>query len=234
MDFRAILFDPIYTIQGVPVKLTLATGLEFTSLTALDKTAGINTGNDVQVPTLEPAAGFRMRELLDNGISLKQLPDATLEMNGFVWTVASYKLRPSPRGENEGEVFLLLSEKRPRKDAMQPGIYDFTIVRGTTTPFEFQLKTVDVNGNETNLFFDDVRLSVSSGGVLLFRKTLVDGGLVVSDPAEAQIKWTPTTAESRQIPLGALTTYEVEIRFESAQDVYLTGTITGVGGLNDD
>lgn len=123
---------------------------------------------------------------------------------------------------------------------MTPGRYDFQIVRGTTSPFIFRLKNDDGAGNLTPMVFEDVRLSIAIPDAPIVR-TLVDGGLEETDPAEGEITWTPTPAESRSLPEGVPVRYEVEVWNSdsnesdgSDQQVYLTGFITGVGGQNDD
>lgn len=235
VDYQTLLYDPNYLIIGEEATINLPTGEVFT-VTAVDKTSGIDVGNDVTGQTILPAAAVRMAELRDLGLSVERLTDANakITINGFVWTVESYRMKPSPKGESDGEVYLLLSEKKTGKDAMTPGVYDFDLVRGSTSPFTFQLKTQDAADVEVNLPYDDVRLSIYSGGVLLFRKTLADASLAETAPSDAEITWTPTPEESRQIPLGPNTTYELEVRYTTSQQVYLMGTITGIGGGNDD
>ena len=116
---------------------------------------------------------------------------------------------------------------------MTPGVYDFDLVRGTTSPFVFQLKTTDDAGAETNMPYEDVRLTLYANGEFLFRKSLAEDTLE-SDSDNAEIMWTPTVEESRLIPQGRNTRYEVEVRYAGGQEVYLVGAITGLGGLNDD
>src|SRR5262245_13178952 len=114
MDYQALLFDPNYTVHGVPVLLTLADVSEPVGLTAIDKTAGVDVGvAGAQVQTIKPAAVRSVAELTEKGLTIESLHKATLEMNGFQWTVASTRARPSPKGENDGEVFLILHGKRP-------------------------------------------------------------------------------------------------------------------------
>lgn len=113
MDYASLLFDPIYSIQGVPAAITLASGTLLDGLTGLDKTSGVDVGGgDVQIQTIVPAAIFRVRELREKGAVPADLPKASLIMNGFEWRVNSYRLKPSPKGEHDGEVLLLLSQKR--------------------------------------------------------------------------------------------------------------------------
>lgn len=114
MDYQSALYDPIYLIDGVPVTLTLESVSEpFDQLTALDKTAGVDVGDSVHVQTIRPAATLRVKELASFEIALDDLPGATLEMNEFEWIVQSYRVKPSPKGENDGEVLLLLTDKTP-------------------------------------------------------------------------------------------------------------------------
>ena len=111
MDYQATLYDPVYTVLGVPCVLTLADTRSFDTLTALDKTEGVDVGDNVQVPTIKPVAAFRMVELRAAGIEAEDVQDATLTMNGFTWTVDNYKFAPSPGGENDGELYLILAGK---------------------------------------------------------------------------------------------------------------------------
>lgn len=123
---------------------------------------------------------------------------------------------------------------------MTPGLYSFTIWRGTTQPFTFRLKTrAGSPPVDTPMTWTDVTLTIAPKGGTTFRKKLTDAlpGFSVTDAPEAEITWTPTTAESRLIPVGDKTDYEVEVKDPNGvvgQVVYLYGKITGKGGLNDD
>jgi hypothetical protein len=95
-DYAAILFNPIYTIQGVPAALLLADGRVIDGITALDKTAGIDVGGgDVQVQTIAPAACVRVGELTDKGVALDDLIRARLLMSGNEWKVMTHRPKPS-------------------------------------------------------------------------------------------------------------------------------------------
>jgi hypothetical protein len=115
---------------------------------------------------------------------------------------------------------------------MTPGQYDFAMVRGTTSPFVFRLKQDDGTGNLVPLPYDDVRLSIGFTTTLV--ESIANGGLVETDAAEGEITWNPTPEETRQLPVNGAVKYEVEIRKNGGQEVYLMGSITGLGGLNDD
>src|ERR1043165_4340820 len=105
MDYQAALYDPIYLISGVPCVITTAEGEVLPTMTALDKTAGGGGGDNTgQLQTIVPAACIRITELRANDINGPQvLPDAKVSLNGKDWTVESYRLRPSPKGEGDGE-----------------------------------------------------------------------------------------------------------------------------------
>ena len=237
MDYQAILYDPIYTAQGVDATLNFATGEVF-SLVVLDKTVGIDIGDgEARAQTIVPAAVVRYAELTSNGIEPKRFTEdgTKITFNSLTWNIESYRLRPSPQGEFEGEVYLLLSEKQLEEQAMKPAIYDFEMVRGATDPFTVQLLFTEEDGTETPIPFDDVRLTITDlDGVLILRKTFVDGDFVLSDTSLSEVQWSPTADESRLLSVGPNQKYELEIRDGSSQSVYMLGTITGIGGLNDD
>lgn len=109
MDYAALLYGPIYDALGVPATLTLpGDDGEVIELTALDKTAGVEVGSNVEVKTVEPGAVVRRSDLAD--VTLADLRGAELELNGVTWTVRNHMLKPSPKGEADGEVVLLLEE----------------------------------------------------------------------------------------------------------------------------
>lgn len=121
MDYQSLLFNPIYDLQGVPSALLLADARTIDGLTALDKTAGIDTGDgDVQVPTIAPAAMLRVAELTAKGVTLDNLIKARILMNGNEWRVVSHKTRPSPKGERDGEVLLVLANPRELSTESEP------------------------------------------------------------------------------------------------------------------
>jgi hypothetical protein len=121
---------------------------------------------------------------------------------------------------------------------MIPATYDFTIWRGTAGPtqgLKVQLKAYDTDGvTLVNIPYQDVRLSIYKRSTLIQRLTLSGGRLTESDIVNAEIEWAPTNEETRLIPKGAKATYELEVWNGDTEIVYLTGTITGAGGINDD
>jgi hypothetical protein len=119
-----------------------------------------------------------------------------------------------------------------------PGTYDFSIVRGTTQPLIIQLKVSDGATPPvlTNMLFDDVIITIQpkNGTKIVAKISEAAPRFAVTDALENELTFTPTAAESRTYPLGAKTTYEVEVRDGASQMVYLTGTITATGGINID
>ncbi|MBR0876884.1 hypothetical protein JQ608_06670 [Bradyrhizobium liaoningense] len=111
MDYQAAMLNPIYVTVGVPCVLSI--GSVDHDLTALDKTVGtLFTFTNGGVETVVPAAVVRMRELAALGVLPADVDGATLALNGSMWTVNTHEMKPSPKGEADGEVYLLLKKKR--------------------------------------------------------------------------------------------------------------------------
>lgn len=117
-----------------------------------------------------------------------------------------------------------------------PGIFNWQWVRGTTTPVIF---TFSKNGSPVE--FDDVRLTVfrKRGRELAFRVSTLEGTMSVTNPATSEVTFTPTPEQTRgltqsRLDQEALNTYEIEIRNNGSEQVYLMGSIKAIGGINDD
>jgi hypothetical protein len=109
MDYASLLYGPIYSVIGVPAVLTLCGGEPPLTLTAIDKTAGVEVSfNGADVVTIRPAAIVRATELAN--VPLASLRNASLEMNGKTWTVVEHGYVPAPTGEGNGEIRLFLEE----------------------------------------------------------------------------------------------------------------------------
>lgn len=124
---------------------------------------------------------------------------------------------------------------------MSPATYDFAWVRGSTTPLRLTFMV-----NSVAIPYDDIRLSVFAGTKLAFRLSLADNasqsGLPgsVKENVAGDISFIPTATMTRALRQSAndgspgKNTYEVEVRNGQDEEVYVMGTITGIGGLNDD
>lgn len=105
IDFSALLYGPVYTTLGVTCVFTTEDAGTIT-VTALDKSAGIQVGNDgIAVQTLAPAVVVRVADLVALDVEASALDGAELAMNGKTWRVESVQPRPSPNGEDDGEVY---------------------------------------------------------------------------------------------------------------------------------
>jgi hypothetical protein len=113
MDYRGSLYDPIYAALGVPAVLTLTSASAF-ELTMIPKMVGsaLSVGqNGVAVQTVRPGAVVRMYELAAKSVAVGDLAGSELALNDKIWTVTAHLPRPSPHGEGDGEVLLLLTDE---------------------------------------------------------------------------------------------------------------------------
>ena len=135
MDYQATLYGPVYAQLGVSATLTLEGGGTPFPFVVLDKTSGVDIsfgGGEGGVQTIAPAAVVRVPELRESGIKPNDLVEAVLAMNGYTWRVKSFKLRPSPNGEDDGEAYLLLVQKRAAGKAIDPPPIEFNFVMAAT------------------------------------------------------------------------------------------------------
>jgi hypothetical protein len=111
-SYSSVLLGPAYRLQGVPVTLTVGATIypapDAPPLRMLDKTAGLSLPGVPQVETIEPAAVARVADIIALGLTLSQLDQTSLNMNEKDWLISSFKPMPSPKGENDGEVYLYL------------------------------------------------------------------------------------------------------------------------------
>ena len=109
IDYASLLYGPAFDVLGVPATLTLdVSDAEPVTLTVLDKTAGVEVGDKITVSTILPAAMVRVSELTAAGVSASDLRGATITFNGKSWSIMRHEYRPSPNGEADGELLLIL------------------------------------------------------------------------------------------------------------------------------
>ncbi|CAH1656820.1 conserved hypothetical protein [Hyphomicrobiales bacterium] len=118
---------------------------------------------------------------------------------------------------------------------MKPVCHDLTVVRGNNQPITFRFKTSrDDEAQPLDFSGGEIVLTIVSRLSTLRKSTDDADGLTVVPPA-GEVTWQPTLAETRAIPEGRRSTYEVEWRQAGGQQLtLLRGAITGVGGLGDD
>jgi hypothetical protein len=101
-------YDPIYNTLGVPAELASAGGQSAT-ITAVDRTSGVSIPDPrTQIETVRPVARVRARELEQSGIPVADLPEGQITFNGQTWRIKTYQPMPSPAGEADGEIMLIL------------------------------------------------------------------------------------------------------------------------------
>ena len=113
MTIWSNMLDAIYASEiGVSATLTAGTGTgaDGLSVTAIDKTSGLEVSDQDNLQTIRPAAIVRMAELTAAGILHSELDSGSLAIAGKTWRIHSYFLKPNPDGEIKGEVVLLLMD----------------------------------------------------------------------------------------------------------------------------
>ncbi len=115
INFAALLYRPIFDRLGRAAKLTLDAGVFDTMpdgnpLVALDKTIGVALPMDggIILETVTPVAEFMIADLAAIGVTVDQLDEGILELNGKVWTIQSHRVNPSSSGESDGTVMCQL------------------------------------------------------------------------------------------------------------------------------
>lgn len=104
IDWQVQLYDPAFTTLGTEARL--ASGSTFT---VIDRTAGVNVPDGrTQVDTVRPACDVRAAELAASAITVSDLPEDQITFNGQTWRIKSYIPLPSPAGESDGLVRLIL------------------------------------------------------------------------------------------------------------------------------
>lgn len=108
-------YDSIYGELGVVASVVLGdtAATEVEGLTVIDKTSGLAALIDngtITVQTIRALAAIRMTELADNSIAREDLKGATITFNSADWIIHSTRPAPSPTGESQGELYLLLED----------------------------------------------------------------------------------------------------------------------------
>lgn len=110
IDFDLLIFGPMHTVFGEEAILTIACGSPPVTLSAIDETAGVEVLEGPSISTIRPAATVRSTELAEKGIVVSDLPGSALTLNGKDWTVVSHHYLPTPKGEVQAQVRLMLEQ----------------------------------------------------------------------------------------------------------------------------
>ena len=108
IDLATLLYDPIYSAWGVTASLDA--GAAPVSVTVIDKTLDIRTGQWLELHTVRPVAAVRAPELLAAGVTFDDLDGSAIAFNEKTYRIESHRLKPAPNGEAHGEVYLILTE----------------------------------------------------------------------------------------------------------------------------
>lgn len=109
---------------------------------------------------------------------------------------------------------------------------DVVIRRGNNVPaVAWALETED--GSPLPVAGRNFVLAVKWHGGSIRKSTTASDGLAL-DAETSTLTWTPSLAESRAIPLGRLSRYEIELREGDLQITIVVGSVTGLDSLNDD
>lgn len=108
MDWPAH-YDSIYSILGVSATIAPADDSGDITVTAIDKTAGVDISSGGTImPTIAPAARVRTSELDAHSVPRNVLQGGVIEINGNIWRIANTKPLPGPDGKGSGEILLIL------------------------------------------------------------------------------------------------------------------------------
>jgi len=111
INYTKLLFGPVYQTLGVEMTFVLPPpGNEVYAIRGIDKTAGLEVSveGDIGVQTVRPAAVLRMADLAAVALAPDDLMDAIVDISGTSWKVRSYYPKPSPSGEGDGELYIIL------------------------------------------------------------------------------------------------------------------------------
>jgi hypothetical protein len=113
IDYQTLLYGPIYGFHGVDALITTPAGN--VSVLVLDRTAGSSEklGHGMIVETVTPMCRVRMPELA-GGLAALNATITALDMASVIfsnrsWRIRSYEPKPSPNGEDDGELELILT-----------------------------------------------------------------------------------------------------------------------------
>ncbi len=107
LELRDLLFGPQYATWGVPATLTV-NGTDF-AIQAIDQTVGVVLpGALAEIETVRPVASILAGDLADLAIGPDDVDGGTIALNAKTWRINTHRMMPTPAGEADGEIWLLL------------------------------------------------------------------------------------------------------------------------------
>lgn len=112
MDFQSLLYSPLYEHFGVDATIRCLYSDAFT-IRVIDQTSGVEVSDsgNLDIKTIRPAAVIRVPDLTALGLSRIDLEDAAIEIHEKLWIIKATMPKPSPAGEELGELYLFLIEE---------------------------------------------------------------------------------------------------------------------------
>lgn len=104
INYAALCYGPVFAMQAVTGVLAPFGGGPH-DIATLDDTAGVEVEG---AETLLPVAHVLFSDLAARNIAPDTLDDGTIAINGRTWRIDSHRLEPSPSGQAQGMVMLLL------------------------------------------------------------------------------------------------------------------------------
>lgn len=110
MSFQDLLYSPIYnSFLCSDATFRPPIGGTTKSLRVFDATTGIPIPDTrTQIETVRPVCFVRAAELTQKSIALADLPESLITFNGNTWRIKANRAIPSPSGEADGEIMLIL------------------------------------------------------------------------------------------------------------------------------
>lgn len=110
MDYQATLYDPIYSNIGVEATITPSSSAPAAGVTVVNVTRSYQVPGEITVESMKPVYAVRMVELTANGLTRSDLNQSQLTVSDVTWTIEATKPVPSPNGEADGELHMILLE----------------------------------------------------------------------------------------------------------------------------
>jgi hypothetical protein len=111
VDYQVNLYDPVWKVLGTAATIAPDDSPGGIDCTVIDRTSGVTVFEGrAAVETVRPAADIRVQELIDGGLSRNGLAGASVTFNSRTWRVKATLPVPSPLGEDDGILRLILIE----------------------------------------------------------------------------------------------------------------------------
>lgn len=107
--FQGLLYNPIYNSFLCSDATLFSDAGTTASVRVFDATTGIPIPDArTQIETVRPVCFVRAAELASKNIELADLPESLITFNGNTWRIKANRAIPSPSGEADGEIMLIL------------------------------------------------------------------------------------------------------------------------------